>query len=438
MLIGGGRIGAAALSLTLALGGCGYFDDEERLEGERIPVRSVERQAAISAPAATVAAAPLPQPQPQPEWTHTSGNPSHYGGHIAGSATLNRAWVANAGSGDGRITGSPIVVGGRVYALDGDARLSSFSASSGAPGWSVSLAPSGENGNEGFGGGLAAVGDTIYATTGFGEVLAVRASAGDILWRQRFGAPFRAAPAAVDGTVIAVSRDNQAFGLNAETGQPIWRLQGATGEAGLLGGASPAVAGELAVLPFTSGEIVAAGRRSGRRLWTAVLSGGRRGLARSAISDVTGDPVILGPLVVAANQSGRIVAIETQTGRRVWTRSIGSTGPIWAAGETLFVMGDDAVLRRLSARDGGTVWEARLPEFDDPADREGSIAYSGPVLVGGRVIVADDQGVLHAFDAESGREVATADIGDGSVVQPVAAGGLLYVLAEDGTLYAFR
>lgn len=430
--------GAAALAAAVALGGCGLFDDEERLEGQRIPVRAAERQPA--APAATVAAAPLPQPQALSDWTQTSARPSHYGGHIAGSATLTRAWTANAGSGGGggRITGAPIVLGGRVFTLDGSAELASFAAASGAPGWRVSLAPSGEKGRQGFGGGLAAIGDRIFATTGFGEVLAIRAADGTILWRQRFGAPFRAAPAAADGVVVAVSRDNQAYGLSAETGQPLWRLQGATAEAGLLGGASPALAGELAVLPFTSGELVAAGRRSGRRLWTAVLSGGRRGLARSAISDVTGDPVILGPLVVAANQSGRIVAIEAQTGRRVWTRTIGSPGPIWAAGEALFVMGDDAGLRRLSARDGSTVWEARLPQFDDPEDREGAIAYSGPVLVGGRVLVADDQGTLRAFDAESGREVGRADIGDGSVVQPVSAGGLVYVLARDGTLYAFR
>ena len=58
----------------------------------------------------------------------------------------------------------------------------------------VDLSPEGEKGKEGFGGGLAADGGMIFATTGFGEIIAVSATSGEILWRQSFGAPFRAAP----------------------------------------------------------------------------------------------------------------------------------------------------------------------------------------------------------------------------------------------------
>lgn len=418
-------------TIALSLSGCGFFDDEEPLQGERIPVRS-----ATDAADATEAAAPLPEARALTDWTQTNGNATHNGGHIAGGG-LSRAWRTDAGDGGG-ITSPPIVVGGRVYVLDGEATLTSLDAASGAEGWSTDLTPEGESGDDGFGGGLAAVGDTIFAATGFGEVLAVGQADGAIRWRQRFSAPFRAAPAATDGIVVAVGRDNQAYGLDPATGQVRWRLQGATADAGLLGGASPAIAGGVAVVPFASGEMVAVAWPSGQRLWTAVISGGRRGLARSAIADVTGDPVIVGPLVVAANQSGRTVAIEGQTGRRVWTRTTGSMGPIWAAGETLFVMGDDARLARLSARTGGTVWSRQLRPFRDMDDREGAIGYSGPVLVGGRVLVTDDRGTLRAFDAESGEPAGTADIGDGSVTGAVAAGGLVYVLDEDGTVHAFR
>lgn len=429
-----GVLGAVALGLS----GCGYFDDEEPLQGERIPVRSADERSA--APQTEGAVAPLPQPQALTDWTQTNGGPSHNGGNIAGGTGLNRAWSVDAGSGGSgsRITSAPIVTGGRVFVLDAETVLRSLDASSGARGWQVSLAPANERGSEGYGGGLAALGGTIFATTGFGEVIAVRAADGTELWRQRFGAPFRAAPAAADGIVVAVGRDNQAYGLDPTSGQVVWRLQGATADTGLLGGASPAISGTVALVPFGSGELVAVAWQPGQRLWTALLSGGRRGLARSSISDVTGDPVVVGPLVVAANQSGRTVAIEGATGRRVWTRTIGSTGPIWAAGEALFVMGDDATLARLSARNGATVWSRQLPAFTDPGDREGAIGYSGPVLVGGRVLVTDSGGTLRAFDGVTGTDVGTADIGDGSVTGPVAAGGLVYVLDEDGTLHAFR
>lgn len=422
-------IGGALALLTA----CGWFSDEERLEGERIPVRAVEQTQAATTPAA-----PLPEPRNVSDWTQTNGSASHNGGHIAGGG-LSPVFRVDAGDGqDGRITSAPIVTGGRAYVLDAEARVSAFDARTGARSWSVSLAPEEERGREGYGGGLAAVGGTIFATTGFGEVVALRASDGGEIWRQRFGAPFRAAPAATEGVVVAVGRDNQAYGLDPATGQITWRLQGATADAGLLGGASPAISGNVAIVPFASGEIIAVAWPQGRRAWTAVVSGGRRGLARSAISDVTGDPVIVGPLVIAANQSGRTVAIEGSTGRRIWTAEIGSTGPIWAAGEALFVMGDDARLARLSARDGSVVWDRQLRQFDDPEDREGAIGYSGPVLVGGKVLITDSRGDLRAYNAETGEPAGKADLSDGSVTGPVAAGGLVYVLDEDGTLHAFR
>lgn len=434
---GSSRVWLVAMLLAAATAGCGMFgNEEERLEGERRSVRSTVQE---DNPTIAGAEAPLPPPQALLEWTQTSANAAHNGGHIAGGSGLARSWSVDAGEGgDGRITSAPIVVGGQVIALDGAAQLSSFSAGSGARSWTRSLAPVGEDGEDGFGGGLAAEGGTIFATTGFGEVLAIRAGSGEILWRQGFGAPFRAGPAVANGVIIAVSRDNQAFALSTVDGRVLWRLQGAAAGAGLLGGASPALAGQLAVVPFASGELVGVARDSGRRVWAAVLSGGRRGQARSAIADVSGDPVVVGPLVVAANQAGRIIAVEGQTGRRVWTRSIGSTGPLWAAGGNVFVMGDDGTLARLSAETGASVWEVPLPVWRNSAKWRDPISYSGPVLVGGRVLVADDQGTLHAFDAASGGEAGGTDIGDGSVLQPVAAGGMVYVLSTDGTLYAFR
>ena len=169
-----------------------------------------------------------------------------------------------------------------------------------------------------------------------------------------------------------------------------------------------------------------------------MLSGGRKGLARAAITDVSGDPVVVGSYVVAANQSGRMLAIDGRAGQRAWTRNVGSASPIWAAGESIFLVSDDAKLMQIAARDGTTVWETQLAAFEDVKDLEDAIAYSGPVLVSGRLLFTDSLGNLHAHDAATGQPLGGARISGGSTTGPVVANGTVYVLSDNGTLHAFR
>jgi outer membrane protein assembly factor BamB len=430
------------LALLLApalLAGCSLWEEEERLAGERVPVRSLPEQGEEGD---RVIARPLPPAQAIEAWTQVAANAAHNAGHLAGPAEPARVWSADAGTGsssDSFITAPPVVGGGLVFALDAAAGIRAVDAASGALRWETSLVPNEEEeGEEGFGGGLALDGGRLFATTGFGEVLALNPASGEVLWRRAFGAPFRAGPAAADGLVVAVSRASTAFALSAQTGEIVWRVQGVGAEAGFLGGASPAVGGGGAVLPFSSGELVAVDAVTGRRLWGAVITGGRRGLARASITDLTGDPVLVGPIVVSANQSGRIAALETRSGRRLWTREIGSTQPIWAAGETLFLVSDTAELMRLDAGTGETLWSRALPAFEDPDDREDPITYSGPVLVSGRLLVTDSLGNLWSVDARTGEGAPVAQVPDGSTTGPVVAGGTVYVLSEDAELHAYR
>ncbi|MEM9098698.1 MAG: PQQ-binding-like beta-propeller repeat protein [Pseudomonadota bacterium] len=425
-------IGFAA---ALLASGCGFFDDEEVLEGERIKIRQTERDIAVGN------ARPLSPPVPLIEWTQTSGAPSHNSGHIAGPPSLAIAWRVDAGQGNSDeswITSPPIVAGGAVITLDAASRVRAFDAASGSRRWEVDLVPEEEDGEEGFGGGLAAEGQTVFVATGFGQITALSIASGEILWQQKFSAPFRAAPSVSNGIVIAVARDDQAYAMRATTGELLWRDQGVSADAGILGGSTVAMAGGLAILPYSSGEMVALDMGTGRTVWTAVLTGGRRGLARSSITDITGDPVVAGPFVIGANQSGRMAAIDGRTGGRVWTRTLGATKPLWPVEDTLFMMSDLAELHRINLRDGATLWITPLPAFEDEEDLEDPITYSGPIVVGGKVLLTDSLGNLWSFDPVSGEGGITLEFPNGSSTGPISAGGVVYVLTDEGDLIAFR
>lgn len=437
------RIAATTIMLAVAaaLAGCSAFEDEEPpLPGQRVAVRAAP-DPRIASPDLAAAVSAIAPPSANADWPQPNATPDRAPGHLAGPTRPALAWRVSAVSGargDARITSGPIAVGGRIFAMGSAADVSAHDASSGARIWSASVAPEGENPSDGFGGGLAAADGRIIATTGFGEALALSAATGEVLWRRNLGAPVRAAPAVDGGLVVVVTRDNTGFGLDAATGDLRWRAAGATGGAGYLGGASPAISGPLAVLPFASGEIVGVRAVDGRRVWSDALRGGRRGSAMTEIADVSGDPVMAGVAVFASNQAGFMLALDGRNGARGWTRDIGSTSPVWVAGATLFTVSSDARLFRLAASTGETLWATDLPRWRDPEDREGVIAYGGPVLAGGAVHVTSSDGRLISFDPQTGAQISEVAIPGGATRGPIVAGGALYVLGDDGDLFAFR
>ena len=430
------RLGLATAALTVALSGCSYFEEDEPiLPGERIPVRAspADRQTS-SGPAAALSA-----PRANAEWTQVNGSASHASGHLAAPASLSVAWRADAGAGGDGLTATPIVANGAVFTLDGAAQVSSFTTS-GKANWRVDVTPEGEDSSDGFGGGLAYDSGALYVTTGFGEVLALDPSSGEIRWRQQMSAPVRAAAAAANGVVIAVARDNTALAFAGEDGSVLWRVSGASSTgAGVLGGASPAISpGGVAVLPFASGELIAVRVTSGQRLWTDVVSGGRRAFARSVISDISADPVIQGVVVISGNQAGQLVAIDGRNGRRGWAREFGARNAVWIDGTSVYLVSDNAELRRLASNDGGSVWATTLAEYRDPEDREDAIAYGGPVLAGGKLILTSSEGRVMSFDPATGEQVGETPVSGLSGLGPVVAGGTVYVMTKEGGLVALR
>ncbi len=429
-----GKLSVPLIALTLVA--CGA--DDEILQGERIPIRPTVE---VSADPDRLPPVRLSKAITNTSWTHENGNARHHAGHLEGSFPLEPIWSVSAGRGasrEGRITSGPIVADGRIYTIDAAAHVSAFGLD-GQRVWSRDLTLKGETRQSGFGGGVAYGNDTLVATTGFGEVIAMAPGTGEVLWRQELDAPVRAAPTVSGGVAYVVSRNDHAFAIDLKNGRIKWRIAGIEPSAGVVGGASPAIAGPLVVLPFASGEVVAALARNGRRAWTSVLAGGRRGLVRARLSDITGDPVVSGNTVYVANQSGRLVAVDRRSGDRLWSVNEGSLGPSLPIGGSLFFVTDEAKLKRLDARDGSELWSIDLPQYEDPEKRRSAFLHTSPVMMGGRLLVASGDGLLRSFDPTTGDELsATALGGGGAAAQPAITNGHLYILARDGTLFAFK
>ena len=105
-------------------------------------------------------------------------------------------------------------------------------------------------------------------------------------------------------------------------------------------------------------------------------------------------------------------------------------------------MSDLNELVRLNAEDGTQIWSVDLPGYEPvrrPQRRRDS-AYSnhGPIMAGGRLIVASSDGFLRSFDPASGDLLEQTEIRGGATTRPIVANGTLYVVSGNGVLHAYR
>ncbi|WP_171207195.1 MULTISPECIES: PQQ-like beta-propeller repeat protein [unclassified Ruegeria] len=430
-------LATAALALTV-LSAC--EEPEIILPGPREDIRPVIDNETIAISGASPIS--LPAQTSNASWAQSPGTQAFRTTHAALSSAPQRIWSASIGKGDSRkerITADPVVAGGLIYTLDSGATVSAVNAQ-GQVAWQTGLIPASEKEGDATGGGMAYANGVLYVSSGFGRLTAIDAQSGAIRWQKRLNATGSGAPLVSDGLLYVVAGDETAWVVDTKDGRIAWQIQGTPSVGNVLGAPAPVLASDLAVFAFGSGDIAAAFRRGGIRRWNASVAGGRRGRAAALIVDVTGGPMVVGNTVYIGNHSGRTVALDGATGERNWTALEGAVDTVWPAGNSIFLISDRSQLVRLDAADGSIVWAQDLPGFikDKPGRRGPIVAHYGPILAGGRIVIASNDGFLRFFNPVDGALVHQVEVPGGATTAPVVAGQTLYVVSTKGDLHAFR
>ncbi|MEO7257268.1 MAG: PQQ-binding-like beta-propeller repeat protein, partial [Sphingomicrobium sp.] len=142
--------------------------------------------------------------------------------------------------------------------------------------------------------------------------------------------------------------------------------------------------------------------------------------------------------VFAIGQGGRMVALEINTGQRMWELNIAGIATPWVAGDWVFVVTDDSKLIAVARTTGKVRWINQLPRFEKEKSKRGQITYRGPVLAGGRLIVAGSNGTLINVDPDTGSFQSQTNVGTRIALAPVVANSTLYILDDNGRLHAYR
>lgn len=433
--------------LAMLATGCstvsGWWGDDEALPLEGVRKSVIVATSALSADARVAnLQVILPEPYVNPDWPQPGGSPLNVMYHLDLLDEPKRIWTVSAGAGSvatGQLVSVPIIANDKIYVLDTEARVHAFNANSGDMLWNVDLIPLMEEDKEqGFGGGIAYEQGRIFVTTGFGEVVALDSTSGSEIWRQSAGVPIRAAPTVFQGRVYVVSLDNVLRAYSTADGTELWSYQAIEESTGLLGNTSPAVANDIVVGPFNSGELIAFQVQNGRPIWFDTLSQTGRLSSLGELSDISGRPIIDRGLVVAISHANRLAAINLSTGERIWAQNITGVQTPWAAGNFIYLVTTEGQVICL-VRDNGLIrWVKDLPRYEDEEDREDVIEWSGPVLAGGRLYLVSSHGVGVVLSPFDGEQISTLDVSGVYFIPPIIANKTLYLLSDDAKLSAYR
>ena len=437
-----------ALAATTTLGGCAVIDgmrgdsgkkNNTPTIGNRVDILGIERDTEVD-PALSGVAVTLPPAAVNEAWAQPGGNASKSPGHVELGQGLSRIWTAKVTGANprARLAASPVMSDGRIYVVDTTARVTAFDANTGAQIWSNALEIEKDGKPSRFGGGVSATGTNVFATNGVGDVASLAADTGALVWKKRPAGPLRGAPTLSNGNVYVMTQDNQIYALRQSDGEAQWNEAGPVSASGIFGVGAPAAAQGTIIAGYSSGELAAYRYENGRSLWSDTLSRTAMSTSVSTLTDIDADPVIDRGRVFALGKGGRMASYELVSGQRIWEINIAGISTPVTSGEWVFVMTDEARLLCVARSTGKIRWISKLQRYKNEKKKKKPISWYGPVLAGGRLVIANSHGAVWSVAPDEGTATEILDVGNDVSLAPIVANNILYILDDSGRISAFR
>jgi outer membrane protein assembly factor BamB len=234
-------------------------------------------------------------------------------------------------------------------------------------------------------------GSRVYLLDGNGWLYAIERDTGKVLWKRVVDSegPNQRPILADDGIVIHVGEKSIAY--SGTSGDELWFHT----EGEMPTGAISSTEDTLLLLN-PKGRLSSLDSRTGKRKWTCSIE-----LLPPIESDDPSIQVCRG--VAVCLFGGSVFGVSMNTGRLMWSRSLGGVANGWvASGEdyVIVVLADGSCVR-IDPQSGSQIWVSRV---------EGSrFPFSRPVVDKGRIYFGSGDGRIHVLGLRDGYKIQTFD-----------------------------
>lgn len=339
--------------------------------------------------------------------------------------SLDKVWSHGVGNGQGDLYNRlvPAISQDKIIVASAKGKLEAFDRITGKSLWDADL-------DEQLTGGVGVGAGLVLVASADGKVWALRENDGTEVWHSQVDGQVLAPPKAKDNIVVVLTFSGNLVGLDATTGVKQWSYATSAPVLSLRASAAPLIEDSSVFAGFGSGKVVAVELESGRPLWETRIgfSQGSSEIERQV--DVDGDMLLNKGTLFAVSFQGHLTALDAASGRRMWEHNASSYVSLSESASNIYVAGANGSITAFTKDNQGVRWEQTAL-----ARRElsGTAAWEDLVAVG------DIEGYLHLLSQADGHFVGRVRVdSDGVRVAPIAVDDLLYVFGNSGTIAAYR
>ncbi|HEA53431.1 hypothetical protein LCGC14_0642300 [marine sediment metagenome] len=307
---------------------------------------------------------------------------------VDNTVDFNTVWSLSVGDGhDGEFLYlAPLNAGETVYAASADGELLAVNAETGKVQWERELD------NRIFA-GVGGDQSQLYLVTREADLIALSREDGHELWRSALPTEALAAPQSNGTLVVAQTTDGRVLAFDSATGEKRWQYDGVVPALSVRAAAAPLVGGDVVLASFSNGKLIALSADAGQPIWQYEVGQpqGRTELER--LVDIAGQPLVLDTAVMVSGYQGKLALVDIRSGQEIWSREASTLHAPMVGDGRIYLSSANGDVIAYRGSDRREIW------------RQDALSWrqlTQPAVYENYIVVGDYEGYMNVLSSEDG------------------------------------
>lgn len=313
---------------------------------------------------------------------------------------------------------APEIVGNVVYTADASGLVQAINRTNGKILWSKKL-------EHGLISGPTVASGVIAVGNDVSSIVLLKQSDGSELWQQKLSGEVLAKPVIAANKVIAKTIDGNLYAFSLTNGEKLWLSDHGAPSLILKASSAPVVVGNLVLVGYSDGKMDAVDIQTGRLVWRRSIAYASGSSDVERLVDIDADPIVRGNVAYLASYQGYVGALSLSDGQFVWRKPASVYKNMTIDNKTIYLTDSDDIVWAINRQSGQVNWKQVALK---------ARGLTEPVLVGDRLVVGDKTGLLHVLATQNGELISRTEVGGAITTAPSVVGNTIYVMSADGKL----